>query len=335
MKRTTPTLRQPAPRIAHVVTSAALAAGGDGAGGLPTRMRILAWGENPNSQGVRVHVGQKLAAALASPTYPFKQVALDYEHSTWPGSQAYKETREPREVAAFLSVELREGEGVFANVDRWTPSGLKNATNFCDLSATPLLDKEGNVTAIVSVALSRAGAVPGVEFTQAALAAIQTYQEGDGMNWRDMICEALGLDASSTDEELKDALDKHFKAAKAGGGEAALNAAGVAGIVGAAVKAHASPLAARLDAMEKRAICDGAKAEGKVVALSDNLLAKLTCEELRAHVAGLPVAVPLSALTPVTVAEGKTVALSATELQVCQSLGITPEAYAKEKGGAK
>ena len=68
-----------------------------------------------------------------------------------------------------------------------------------------------------------------------------------------------------------------------------------------------------------------------MVCLSAELMGKLSVDEIKAHCAALPVAVPLAALTPVTIAEGRTVALSATEMEVCASLGLTPEAYAKEK----
>ena len=106
-------------------------------------------------------MGKKLIAAMSSPTYPYRQVALDYEHNTWPGSLAYKESQEPREVAAFMTIEVLEGKGVFANMDRWTPSGIAKAHNYCDLSATPMLDDEGDVIGILSVALTRAGSVAG------------------------------------------------------------------------------------------------------------------------------------------------------------------------------
>ena len=51
--------------------------------------------------------------------------------------------------------------------------------------------------------------------------------------------------------------------------------------------------------------------------------------------AALTASVPMAALTPVKVAEDQTVALNATELEVCKALGLSPEAYAKEKGGSK
>ena len=333
--------------LPRVVTAVALATDGDGAPRLPTRMRILKWGDNPNSQGVPVRVGPRLVAAMREPTYPFRQIALDYEHNTWPGSKAYQETREPREVAAFLTVEAVEGRGVFVNVDRWTPSGLRQAPNFCDLSATPLLDQDGNVTAIVSVALSRTGAVPDIVFEQAAAmsAAPQTDPHGETMNWKEMIAKYLGLAPEATDEEVQDAWKAHLEKAaaeKAKAAEAkpapeaaaALSAEAIGGIVATAVKAQTAGLAARLDGQEKQRLIDAARSEGKVVALADTLLARMTVDELRTHVGALPAVVPLAALTPVQVAEGRTIALNATEMAVCKALGLAAEAYAREKAVA-
>lgn len=338
--------------LPRVVTAVALATDGDGAPRLPTRMRILKWGDNPNSQGVPVRVGPRLVEAMREPTYPFRQIALDYEHNTWPGSKAYQETREPREVAAFLTVEAVEGKGVFVNVDRWTPSGLRHAPNFCDLSATPLLDKDGNVTAIVSVALSRTGAVPDIVFEQAAAmsAAPQTDPHGETMNWKEMIAKYLGLAPEATDEEVLAAWQAHLekaaaekaKAAEAKAAEAApapeaaaaLSAEAIGGIVATAVKAQTAGLAARIDGQEKQRLIDAARSEGKVVALADTLLARMTVDELRAHVDALPPVVPLAALTPVQVAEGRTIALNATEMAVCKALGLSAEAYAREKAVA-
>lgn len=339
------TLNQP-----RVITAIALAEQTDGkAPALPTRMRILNWGENLNSQGVRVCVGQPLAAAMAAATYPWHKVALDYEHNTWPGSKVYQESREPRDVAAFLTVELVEGKGVFVDVERWTPSGEIHAHNYCDLSATPLLDGAGNVTAIVSVALTRTGSVPDIAFEQAIAmsAGAPNPHTGDGMNWKEKLAKALNLAPDCTDEEMQAAWQAHLdevKAAKesaakaeADKGEAkpaaaALSAEAISMIVANAVKAHGAALSARLDGQDKRTIIDAAAAEGKSVALSDTLLARMSVAELQAHVTALPVVVPLAALTPVKLSETKTVGLSAVELDVCKAMGLSVEAYAKEKG---
>lgn len=323
--------------MVSVVTPVALAAG-DGAK-LPTRMKVLGWGDNPNCQGRKVVVGRKLVESMAAPTYAFKQIALDYEHNTCPLSSAYKHSQEPRPVAAFLSVDVVEGEGVFVDVDRWTPSGAENAHNYCDLSATPLMDAEGNVVAVVAVALTRTGAVPGITFSQAALAALAAMEtnnnpneEPDQMNWKEIVAKQLGLEPGCTDEELQTAWKAHLeKLAAKPAAAAALSAEGVGEIVATAVKASTAALSARLDAQEKQKIVDDARGEGKVVCLSAELMGKLSVDEIKAHCAALPVAVPLDALTPVKIAEGRTVALSATEMEVCASLGLSAEEYAKEK----
>ncbi|MDD4059174.1 MAG: phage protease [Kiritimatiellae bacterium] len=326
--------------MVSVVTPVALAAG-DGAK-LPTRMKVLGWGDNPNCQGRKVVVGRKLVESMAAPTYAFKQIALDYEHNTCPLSSAYKHSQEPRPVAAFLSVDVVEGEGVFVDVDRWTPSGLENAHNYCDLSATPMMDAEGNVVAVVAVALTRTGAVPGITFSQAALAAlaametnINPNEDTEEMNWKEIVAKQLGLEPGCTDDELQSAWKAHLEqvAAKpaAKPEAAALSAEDLGGIVATAVQASTAALSARLDAQEKQKLVDDARGEGKVVCLSAELMGRLTVEEVKAHCAALPVAVPLAALTPVQVAEGRVVALSATEMEVCASLGLTPEEYAKEK----
>ena len=325
--------------MVSVVTPVALAAG-DGAK-LPTRMKVLGWGANPNCQGRKVVVGRKLVESMASPTYAYKQIALDYEHNTCPLSAAYKHSQEPRPVAAFLSVEVVEGEGVFVDVDRWTPSGAENAHNYCDLSATPMMDAEGNVVAVVAVALTRTGAVPGITFSQAALAALAAMEdenknpEGIEMNWKEIVAKQLGLEPGCTDDELQTAWKAHLEkpAAKpaAKPEAAALSAEDLGGIVATAVQASTAALSARLDAQEKQKLVDDARGEGKVVCLSAELMGKLTVDEVKAHCAALPVAVPLAALTPVQVAEGRVVALSATEMEVCASLGLSAEEYAKEK----
>lgn len=328
---------------ARITSPAALSVG---EGKLPTRMKILNWGENPNSQGKKVVVGKRLIQAMTEPTYPFHEIALDYEHNTCPGTTEYQRTQEPRPIAAFLSVDVVEDEGVYVNVERWTPDGEKNAQHYCDLSAVPLMDADGHVTSIISVALSRAGAVPDITFSQAALAAMaETNPKGNTqMTHREMLIGLLGLEADATDEAIVAAYNAALEKAKA---EKAKEPAKPADPVKedaeqveesaalSAIKVLASQFAdmgARLDSHEKERIIAAATAEGKVVALSAEIVSKLSLDDLRKHCQELPKSVPLVGLTPVKVAENKTVALSATELEVAKSLGLTAEEYAKEKG---
>ena len=317
-----------ASEFARIVTPVSLASDSQN-NALPTRMKILNWGVNANAKGQKIVVNQKLVDSMSSPVYAFREIALDYEHNTYPLSTTYKETVEPRPVAAFLSVDVVDGQGVFVDVVRWTDSGLQNAKNYCDLSAVPVMDGAGNVVAIISVALTRAGAVPDITFEQAALAAMEAFNnpEGKQMNWKEIVAKQLGMDPNCTDDELMTAWKKQLPAETS----TEMSATEISGIVTTAVAASTAALSARLDQSEKQKIIDDGRADGKAVCLSAELLAKMSVDDVKAHIAALPVAVPLAPLTPVVIADGKTVSLSATELLVCQSLGITPEAYAKEK----
>ena len=136
---------------------------------LPRRIKVLNWGENPNCHGKRVNVGPLFAKCLAAAEYPYRKVALDFEHNTFPGTAAYKESQEPRPVAGFGTIEAVAGDGVYIRMTAWTPEGEKMAANYADVSAGAVTDKEGNLIAVASVALCRAGAVDGMDFVEAPL----------------------------------------------------------------------------------------------------------------------------------------------------------------------
>lgn len=277
---------------------------------LPKRMKVLNWGENPNARGKRVFVGPRLGLALSAPTYPFRKAPLDFEHNTLPGTPAYAESQEPRAVAGFFSVEVIEGEGVFVTMLNWTPTGLENAANYCDLSAAAVRDTSGEVLAIPSVALCRCGAVEGMDFLEvplsadavAALSAITTTPMEEDVNWKQMICQALGLDPEkASDEEVAGKLKETLGAVNA----TALNAS-IETAVGAALKPLKDQVVALNAAGEKRdkeRVLDMARWEGKVVALNADAIDKLSVSDLQAHVAALSVTVPLDQRTPSKVKE--------------------------------
>ena len=214
---------------------------------LPKRIKILNWGDNPNCHGKRVNVGPLFAKCLAAATYPYRKVALDFEHNTFPGTAAYKESSEPRPVAGFGTVEVIEGKGVYLTMSAWTPEGERNAVNFADVSAGAVTDKDGNVVAVASVALCRAGAVDGMDFVEAPLSGdvssaisgiinkteglegleglegtnvsgtsqtsqtfqtSQTSKKGQAMDFKALLIKSLGLGDDATDEAIQAALEK-------------------------------------------------------------------------------------------------------------------------------
>lgn len=313
---------------------------------LPRRIKVLNWGENPNCHGRRVNVGPLFAKCLSSAVYPYRQVALDFEHNTFPGTAAYKESREPRPVAGFGSIEVVEGRGVYLTMSSWTPEGERMAVNYADVSAGAVTDEDGNVVAVSSVALCRAGAVDGMDFVEAplsggvssALSGIinNNNQEGQAMDFKALLIKSLGLGDDATDEAIQAALAKALERKPDENQEArqAAMSAAVKAAVAEAVKPiqeQVAALSAAAVAHEKRDLVAEAAREGKVVALSADALAKLSVEDLKATIAKTAVTVPLSAKTPATVKETAPSGEVPDEFRrIALNCGVSPDIFRKQ-----
>ena len=313
---------------------------------LPRRIKVLNWGENPNCHGRRVNVGPLFAKCLSSAVYPYRQVALDFEHNTFPGTAAYKESREPRPVAGFGSIEVVEGRGVYLTMSSWTPEGERMAVNYADVSAGAVTDEDGNVVAVSSVALCRAGAVDGMDFVEAplsggvssALSGIinNNNQEGQAMDFKALLIKSLGLGDDATDEAIQAALAKALERKPDENQEArqAAMSAAVKAAVAEAVKPiqeQVAALSAAAVAHEKQDLVAEAAREGKVVALSADALAKLSVEDLKATIAKTAVTVPLSAKTPATVKETAPSGEVPDEFRrIALNCGVSPDIFRKQ-----
>lgn len=330
--------------ITRVVTPAALSS--DPAVPLPERLKVLAWGDNPNANGRRVNVGTRFLQALTGATYPYLKIPLDFEHNTVPGTLAYAETKEPRDVAGYATVEVIPGQGVFLSMSRWTQIGRTSASSFEDLSACPYTDDDGNVVALPSVALCRTGAVPGIEFVQSPLTvwpglsavmpgdpAQTPSEESKKMEYKKILTGMLKLPDTATDEEIQAAIIKANKPVDASATPAPLSAEKLT----EAIDARLLPLMAQFDKQHKEAVLLGARIEGKVVALSAEAIGKLSVADLTEHVKALAVTVPLTALTPAHVEESQTaIPLTADQLAIARNCGLTAEeVYGKEKAAVK
>ncbi len=329
--------------------------GGDGAAGvraLPNRIKVLNWGDNPNCHGKRVNVGALFVKCLNAENYPYRKVALDFEHNTFPGTEAYKESQEPRPVAGFGEIEAVEGDGVYITMSSWTPEGEKMAANYADVSAGAVTDKEGNLIAVASVALCRAGAVEGMDFVEAplsggvaaALSGIINNQEGrlksaapivkgqQAMDYKALLLKMLGLGEDATDEAIQAAIEAAGKKPAQEEKDAALSAA-VKAAVAEAVKPYnekVAALSAAAEAHEKADLVAEAAREGKVIALGADAIEKITVEDLKATIAKTPVTVPLSAKTPGRVSEPPIGGEVPEELrQIALNCGVSPEIFKK------
>jgi phage I-like protein len=347
--------------------SAALLRGPEHArdGGLPTRFKLLNWGENPNANGKRVFVGERFRQLLSAAANPYRdRIPIDFEHNTFPGTPAYKEAKEPRPIAGYCRLEAVPGEGVYAAVLGWTPEGKAHAADFADVSAAVLLDSSGEVTMIPSVAVCRCGAVPDMAFAEApaamsaAAAALlaPAAKPEYSMDYRTLLLKLLGLKPDAVDEDIEDALEKIAKNPPPKPGDddgrtlppppakmpdpkdPAAVKTDPATTLSARIEALAggvAALAARFDARDKSALVASARAQGKALALSDGTLARLSIADLKDIIERTPATVPVSALTPEALAaEPKAGAGELTEQdrKIALACGCDPE---KMKKGAK
>ena len=321
---------------------------------LPRRIKILTWGDNPNFYGKRVNVGPLFAKCLAAETYPFRKVALDFEHNTYPGTAAYKESSEPRPVAGFGTVEVVEGKGVYLTMSSWTPEGEKMAVNFADVSAGAVTDKDGNVVAVASVALCRAGAVEGMDFVEAPLSGgvssalsgiinqdggmkpASPKQKGTAMDFRALLIKSLGLGDDATDEAIQAALAKALERKpeeKKEEREAEMAEAVKAAVAEAVnpIKEQVAALSAAAVAHEKQDLIAAAAREGKVVALSAAALDKISIADLKATIEKTAVTVPLSAKTPEILNEAAPDGEAPEEFKkIAMNCGVSPEIFKKK-----
>ena len=269
-------------------TGAAVSLSADAAK-LPRRIKVLNWGDNPNCHGKRVNVGALFVKCLNADTYPYRKVALDFEHNTFPGTAAYKESKEPRPVAGFGTIEAVEGDGVYITMSSWTPEGERMAANYADVSAGAVTDKDGNLIAVTSVALCRTGSVEGMDFVEAPLsgdvaAALSGIINGEVEELRGCGVEGLRkqqLDSSTaqrrtaaTPQQLNtekgQAMDYKALLLKILGlGEDATDEAIQAALDAAAKKPTQEEQKAALSAAVKAAVAEAVKPfEAKVAALS-------------------------------------------------------------------
>ena len=332
---------KPAKVILMRTTGTAVSLSADAAK-LPRRIKVLNWGDNPNSHGKRVNVGPLFAKCLNAETYPYRKVALDFEHNTFPGTAAYKESKEPRPVAGFGTIEAVEGEGVFITMSSWTPDGEKMAANYADVSAGAVTDDDGNLIAVASVALCRTGAVDGMDFVEAPLSGgvssalsgiINNNQKGNAMDYKALLLKALGLGEDATDEAIQAALAEKFEKKPTEEEQKAALSAAVKTAVAEAVKPieeKVAALSAAAVAHEKADLIAEAAREGKVIALGADAIGKITVEDLKATIAKTPVTVPLNAKTPANMKENPPAGEVSEEFrQIALNCGVSPEIFKK------
>jgi hypothetical protein len=134
---------------------------------LPARLKIFGWGEQETTKG-KFRAGDKTAQLLSANQRAggFERVALDFDHCTVPGTKGRDELIKAGQVPLIFGygrVNPIPGDGIYLEEMTWTPLGVQHAKNFEDISPA-ILDDNGEVTLIHSVALTPNGAVKDLHF---------------------------------------------------------------------------------------------------------------------------------------------------------------------------
>ncbi len=296
---------------------------------LPTRLKLLNWGQNETTKGpVLVGDATLQHLALNQAREGYDHVALDYNHNSLPGHPNFQP--DPREVAAYGAVEVIAQDGIYLTGIDYTPSGVAKALNYRDLSPTPLLNQDGEVIFLHRVALCPQGAVKDLSFYYTAAAGLNTLTPpaaGDlndpppvtatTMDYRRLVCAMLDLDPDqATDDDIAAA------AHQAAAGKKAAAEAGQP-----SVASVPEPMSVRVDRIEREFVIGNGLLEGKIIPLA---VRALPLAQLRQVVAELPAGqVPTRRQTPGALALAASTPPNAADEEVRQRMGITSETWAK------
>lgn len=275
-----------------------------GAAGLPQRILVMPWGNNPTTQGP-VIVNETTTKQLASynAAQNWDRIGLDFEHSSVPGSPTYK--GEPVKMAGYGKLEVVPGEGIYLLMSSWTPEGTEYAGggHYGDLSPVVKVNARNEVIGLHSVALCRHGATEGLIFLSASTPPKSTMDPTKMPQTADELAielkTLLGLGADATPADIITAMKKQLAdatalSAKTPGDNAEVKALStqLTEILKAVQSQDATIklLSATQETSERGTIMAAAAREGKQVPA---MAAKLPIDQLKLLCAELPVTVPV------------------------------------------
>lgn len=257
-------------------------------GKLPTRIKLLAWGENQTSKGPVIVNHQTLAAINEQRArQDFKRIVIDFDHQSEPSSPTYMPS--PRKHVGYGEIVCLEGDGIYLDNIVYTPAGKEYAAEYADVSPTVAFFPDSRVVAgITSVALCPNGAVHNLSLFSASSAL--TADE-----LRSLIEQVRTLhDAIKAMTEEIVALKNENADLRRINNELLQK-----------LEAYKTESLKSAEMLERRILLDAARRDGKALPLSAEQIDRLPVEELREIIArSAPGRVPLSARTPESVSEG-------------------------------
>lgn len=274
---------------------------------LPKRVDIFSLGDNDSSKGIfRITPATAERFSDVQRRFGHRRCALDFEHNTVPGTPAFKEAKEPRDIAATFTPFLGPA-GLSAEEIEYTKLGKEKAENFTGFSPAPYHLDDGTVVGLHSMAFVRAGAMGQLAFCSVVLDDIAKIQTLEDEEMKDLLAAltAAKLTPENADEKALAELLTNLA------GRLVVIETGLTGLsaekLGEMIAAKLQPLSAEISGLktaglntERQHMLELAKFEGKVVTLSAETIAKLSPEELKAEIAKVPVTVPLDQRTKIS-----------------------------------
>ncbi|HMO52316.1 MAG TPA: phage protease [Kiritimatiellia bacterium] len=293
---------------------------------LPRELKLFRFGDNPTDQGT-FKVTQRTLDALNGQIAKgvFERVLIDFEHNSLEGSPKYQPP--PRKHAGVGVLAASADGGIMLKDVTWTPDGEQYARGYPDISPVVPYDKTTmEILGLSSVGLVPNGSVIGLSF----FSALYNPEEGSTQQQEtDMELAALKQQVDKLAESVTALMTK-------------IDGLGVSAMTAKVTELETAlkPLAtlkADIDAgfakRDKDALLVQAAFAGKVPTLTDEAIAKLSVEDLRAHIEKLPVTVPLHLRTahfaakPPEGGEGSPIA----QFNAISDPGKRAEFYAKNK----
>lgn len=279
---------------------------------LPKTLLVLRCGSNPSNKGTfEVNAATRAAWSRVMRERGRDRVTIDFEHNTLEGSPAYKQSTEPRAVAG-RGIPVLTPAGVELHEIEWTADGRRMAEHYGDLSPAPWHTEDGTVIGLHSVGLVRNGAIYDLTFCSADAGMTETNPEEEEM--KDLLAAlsaAKLIPENGTEADVANLIVALNK--RAADAEAALvlvsglSADKIKELAGEIVTAQVTALTAQLDGLkqdhvrqQKEHLLELAKFEGKVVALTADVVASLSVDQLKEQIGKIKPTVPLSQRTPAT-----------------------------------
>lgn len=280
-------------------------------GELPTRIKLLNWGENPSAKGPVLVNEQTLSCIEAQRAgEAFKRLLIDFDHQSEPKSGRYIPS--PRKHVGYGDIVCLAEDGIYLDAIEYTPAGKEFAREYSDISPTVAFIKGSKnvVGAVSSVALCPNGAVHDLTFLSADEMPGDQSKLLEQISAMNEAMKALAAEVKALKDEnawLKQANEDLVKKLDS---------------TVTTFSADTARALAAAESLERQTLLEKAIREGKVIPLSADALTAIGLPELREMVTlAKPGVVPMQPRTPARVQDG---AEPARATEISRMCGVKP-----------